>query len=257
MAVQENFPIHLKNELILRRRRNPGYSLRAFAKNLGVSSSFLSKVMSGKKSVSEATFLKMANRLELELDTIERYRAKLPGFKPPRLSFDSIENDAFQTISDWEHFAILEALTLDGAEPTVQWLASVLEISNERARHAVERLCRLGYLRVKASGKISGTGVNLTTANHPTPSSACREHERQILERATLALDKIPTRFRDQTSMTLAIPSSRLGEARDAIDRFRQEMASILQRRGKRDSVYHLSISLYPVTKLKNLKNKE
>lgn len=229
MVREQTFPVYLRQELLRRRSRNIRYSLRAFALLLGVSPSFLSKVMNGKKAVSEETFMKMASRLHLDDDQIEIFRVKLPGFKPSRMIFTPVDADRFQYISDWHHYAILEAVTLEDFEASPEWLGRKFGISEHRARIALNRLLRLGYLSRKPSGEIARKVENHTTAALPTPSGACREHERQILELAIQALDGTDISRRDQSSMTLAIPSSRITEAREKIDQFRREMCLIAE----------------------------
>ena len=248
---------YLNHELTVRRIKNKHYSLRAFALSLGLSSSFLSKLIQGKKSVSEKTLLKIGTRTGLNAEQIEYYRTKLPTFRPDRLDFANLEQDHFQSIADWQHYAILEVVTLPDFEPNATWIAERLQISETKARNGFDRLLRLGLLKKNASGEIDRVTHNFTTTDFPTPTSACREHERQVLELAIEALDKVDVRERDQSSLTLAMPASRMKEAQKKIDQFRREMASLLQRRGKRDSVYHLSISLYPVTRPQIRKPKE
>jgi len=207
--------------------------------------------------VGEETFAKMASRLEIDQEQVEIYRARLPGFKSEKLSFTPLAADHFQSIADWHHYAILEAVTLHDFDPSPEWVSEKLNISQSKAKEAIERLVRLGCLEMKA-GRLATSVKNHTTVDLPTPTGACREHERQILGLAIRALDDIPIESRDQSSLTLAIPSSRFKEAREKIDQFRGEMASLLQRRGKRDTIYHLSVSFYPVTNPKpSIKNQE
>lgn len=48
----EKLRLFLAEELASRKQRNPAYSLRAFARRLQMSPSFLSEVLKGKKAVS-------------------------------------------------------------------------------------------------------------------------------------------------------------------------------------------------------------
>lgn len=252
MQKAETFPELLREELNQRRAKNPRYSLRAFAQTLGISPSFLSKVLAGKKSLSEETFMKLASRLDLAEESIENMRAGLPGFKLSALTFSPTEADNFQAIADWHHYAILEAFTLNDFEPSAQWLAEKLGLTESKVEAALDRLYRLGYLKKQANGEWDRKIANHTTTHLPTPTLACREHERQVLQLALLALDQTSIAERDQSSMTMAIPQSRFKEAQKKIDDFRREMTALMQRRGKRDSIYHLSVSFYPVTTSKN-----
>ncbi len=204
--------------------------------------------MSGKKQLSDETFQKIASRLELDEEAVEEHYPALAKAKLKTLSFDEVAADQFQFISDWHYYAILEAVTLEGFDGTSGFLAESLGLTLSKTETAVARLVRLGHLKADAKGRIAPSSPNLTTARLPAPPTACREHERQVLQLAIDALEKFGLDQRDQSSLTLAIPASRMKEARKKIDEFRAEMGSMLQRRGKRDAVYNLSISFYPIT---------
>jgi hypothetical protein len=51
--------------------------------------------------------------------------------------------------------------------------------------------------------------------------------------------------------MTMAIDTALIPEAKDKTTKFRRELAKFLSRGEKRDEVYHLSISLYPISNSK------
>jgi len=253
VPAMQTFALCLQEEFNKRKSRNSGYSVRSFAKQLGISSSYLSKLMNGKKSVSEETFFKIASRLKFEENIIDDLHASLPQFKMQRLDFNEIVVDEFQFIADWYHYAILEAVTLADFKPQATWFAQRLNLPLAKVEAALERLKRLGYLKTNAKGEVLNLVENHTTAHLASPGSACREHERQLLDLAIHSLDDVAIENRDQSSLTLAIPSSRIKEAREKINTFRREMAALLQRKGKRDSIYHLSVSFYPVTEIKQI----
>lgn len=246
------FSIFLKEELLKRQIKNTNYSLRAFSKSLGLSSSFISKVLNGKKNISPKTMITIASRIDADEEVIEGLLLNHPGYKMQESAYKNLAIDEFQCISDWHHFAILEAVTLNDFEPQAKWFANRLGITEERAALAIQRLTRLGMLKTNAASEIIGIVQNYTTIGVATPSSANTEHERQLLQKAIEALDQFSTTERSQTSMTMAIPVSRFIEAKDKIKKFQREMTTFLQRKGKRDSVYQLSVSFFPLTKSNN-----
>lgn len=63
----------LKAALAERMIRNPSYSLRAFAKGLGVSSSGLSEVLSGKTNLSSDLAERIGNHLQLARDELDYF----------------------------------------------------------------------------------------------------------------------------------------------------------------------------------------
>lgn len=64
----------LKRELKRRVLGNPSYSLRAFARSLHISRSFLSLLLKGERSVSNSMLFKIAERLRLDQNQIEKLR---------------------------------------------------------------------------------------------------------------------------------------------------------------------------------------
>lgn len=244
----------LKEELLKRQRKNEGYSLRAFSKAMGLSSSFVSKVLSGKKNLSEETILLIASRLKLEGQALEDFSFHLE--KNKNVEFEELNIDNFQYISDWQHYALLELLTLSDFKSDVFWIAEKLDISIEKVESSLARLERINLIARDKKGNFSSYNKNLTTVNQKAPSSAHTEHERQLLKKALEALDSVDPAERSQSSMTMAIPSRRLKEAREKIKLFQREMNSLLQRKGPRDSVYNLSISFFPLTETKKTKKR-
>jgi len=244
----DTFSNLLRSELRQRQRVNENYSLRAFARYLGLSPSFLSKLMAGKRVGSQDTFLKVSARLKLSDGQIAKLATR--SARVVDSENEAIKVDEFRLIADWHHFAILECTKLEDFEASPDWIARRLTITEERAAAALERLERLGLITFE-NGRIVKAAKNYTNFSPNGPTPANTEHERQILEGAIEALAKVPARERYQTSVTMAIPFSRLEEARARLRKFRDGLMASLQRPGRRDSVYQLSMSLYPVTKTK------
>lgn len=237
----------LREELARRASRNPKYSLRAFAKTLGLSSSFVSKLMNGQRPLTKKTFAKISPYLSLSPVQVSNLMESMGEKAHLNLKFDNLDPDRFQLISDWYHFAILELSTVQGIVLNPKSVSACLEISIHEAKVALERLQRLGLLNQE--NELSPAPVrNFSTLGPKFASEANRNQQRQILQMAIRALDEIPIEHRNQSSVTLAIPMSRLNEAKAKITAFRREFSRDLQRHGERDSVYHLSISFYPVT---------
>jgi transcriptional regulator with XRE-family HTH domain len=109
----------LRAELAERCRRNPRYSLRAFARASGVSHTVLSLVLAGKRPLSRKAAERLADYLNLDPDRRRallrpsRERAGLPT--APGCEYRQLSLDAFDLISDWHHLAILSALELPDA----------------------------------------------------------------------------------------------------------------------------------------------
>lgn len=252
---------HLTQELAARCKRNPKYSLRAFAHALAMDPSTLAKVLTGKRALGPLAVRRLGEKLGLSPAELERFAA--PARQGATAAAKSAEGtdyaqlaaDAFEIIADWQHYAILEAMTVTTFQADVRWMARYLRISQAEVRAAVDRLVRAGMVEITADGQWHDRSGGKTTAIPASGLSggttgAFKQHQRQILELAQAALDDTPPELRDQTSMTLAIDRRKLDEARLLIKTFRRDLAALLCRTGTRSDVYHLSVSLYPVSRI-------
>lgn len=235
----------LQNELLRRCQKNPGYSLRSFARALQISPSSLSRILKGERTLAPKSRAKIATRLGLDPAEVSELA---PGTlaRGEVLQFQALGADAFAAISDWYHYAILELTHIQGFRSEPRWVAKRLGITVSEVNAAVERLVRLGMLKVSEGQWIHDSG-NHTNVTADQRAAGFRKLQRQILEQALKALDETPIERRDQGSMTMAINTKRLPEAIEMLTRFRREMCALLEQDVQRDDVYQLSVSLFPI----------
>lgn len=234
------------------KQRNKAYSLRAFAKSLAMSVSSLNQIMLGHRPLTLKTALRIANRLDLspkekqDFISLTVQQSVPESTRKPLSQGQLLEEDAFALISDWYHYAILSLGEFKPNFSNPKWIASQLGITEKQARDAFLRLERMRIL------KRHGRGFKQCTLpldiQSPTKSLALRKYHRQNLQLAEKALDNEPIENRDFNSMTMAIDPALIPEAKEAIRRFRNEIAKILER-GKQSRVYTVSIQLFPISK--------
>lgn len=246
-----DFRLFLQGELIRRCKDNPSYSLRAFSRFLKTDASYLSKILAGKRKLT----VTVIHRLGLQLGLNP---AELKGFQNAggkvlvETSFQQLADDSFQLIADWYHYAILELISVKNFSPTPKWIAQSLGIKVIEATDALERLQRLGMVSFDKTGKLTTTPKNHTTVGAVYKAEALKKLQKQILTMAIEALDNTPVEERDQSAMTMAIDSRLLPEAKERLKKFRRELNEFLESGSKKDRVYHLSLSLYPISKKLN-----
>ena len=227
----------LANEFSTRSKRNPRYSLRAFAKTLGISHSLLSLVLSGKRPVSKKLLL----RLEEEMG--------LPQEKhtPKNVSFNQITLDTFALLADWYHYAILNLLEIPRTPLNEKTISQRLDISRADAGMALLRLERLGLIK-KEKGQWKRCSAPLMVENKIS-TAATRKHHKQVLEKALDSLENDPFEIRDFSSVTFAVDPKLIPLARKKIMKFRRELMQELESKGNQSEVYHLAVQIYPVSK--------
>jgi uncharacterized protein (TIGR02147 family) len=167
------------------------------------------------------------------------------------VDYQQLSLDSYAVISDWYHYAILELIRVEGFHPNVSYVSKTLGISNTEAHIAVERLQRLGLLRIKRNGKWTDntTSGSATNINQDLTSHASKKLQQQVLEKAIHALEELPTSIRSQTSMTMAIHPEDLDTAKNMIKIFRRDLCAFFEKNKNPTHVYQLGISLYPLSK--------
>lgn len=247
----EAFKQFLQDELLRRAKKNPRFSIRAFARQLAVEPSSLAQILSGKRPLTERMCARIADKLSLRPS---RVRSLLKGAVRPAAQFTTfheLSEDAFQVIADWHYYAILELTRVRDFKPSIPWIARVLGLPAAVIVSSIERLKKLGYLRVDAAtGQwVDHLGSAVNHGNQNT-APAFREHQRQILAKAQEALDNIPYEERVQSSMTLVGSRDRVAEAKRRILTFIEELDEFMKSTDAPEEVYSLSVSLFPLSQV-------
>lgn len=260
---------YLKDEFARRCDRNPSYSLRAFARALGLTPSALSEILSEKRIPSYKLAQRILGALAPSPEEEREFLASLAsghrsrglkrlnpifkqmgapkGERPPELSIE-----LFRVIGDWYHYAILTLTRVEGFKPDPRWIARSLGISPAEAKLALERLLELELLR-EHEGKLEPFEEHFTTADKSLTTAALKRHQKQILEKAIHSLENDPIEARSMSSMTMAVDSARIPEAKRRIEAFTHELCAYLEG-GRKNQVFELGICLYPLQKKENLK---
>lgn len=248
----------MQEVLETRCQRNPRYSLRAFARDLGISAPRLSRVLNGLHGLSVAAAQEIASRLGLSkaeqalfCALVESEHARAPVRREAarkraselETDFESVGVDSFRAISDWYHLAILELTLVEGFEDSATWIARELGITTIEARGAIDRLIRLELLERNA-GKLRATGSHFVNPDG-VPSDAVRKFHSQVIARALQSVDLQTAAERELSSLTLAIDESDLPQARGLIREFTRRFGALVGKGTRKTRVYNLSVQFF------------
>jgi transcriptional regulator with XRE-family HTH domain len=109
----------IRNEFQNRKRNNPSYSLRAFAKTLGIQPGRLSEYLNGNRVISNQMAEKVVTRLGLNSSIFRAHSLQ---------NVDFIEDEIFSVIGDWQHFAILSLMDTNNFKNDPKWIGERLGI---------------------------------------------------------------------------------------------------------------------------------
>ncbi len=249
------FRSFLKERLVSRFQKNPAYSLRAFAKSVGVSHASLSQVLNGRRPLSLKTFEQICSSLALSPKEKSQF-LEIPGATKNQPTLEQLEQDQFEVISDWKHFALLQLMQLKGQPTDVKSLAFRLGLSSHEVLYSLERLQKVQLAeaieakRGFETWKIKGSGSTVFSGLRET-TSARQKLQRQMFQKSFEAIEDIPFDHRYHAGITMTVKMSQLNIAREAIRNFCQEMNQLLDAGEKNDEVFHLSVALFPLTKIR------
>ena len=268
-----DYRFFLMQELETRKGKNKSYSLRAFSRNIGVTPSFMSQILNGKRVLSlksAATLVQKMGwsqkRKQLFLSLLHMHTASNPESKLfleqqakdfSDLDFFELKEDQFALISQWYHFAIVELISLSEFKMDPHWISRRLNIDILLATEALERLIRVGLLRVDHEGKVFRSQAFHRIKD--IPSQAIRQFHRSHLHGALAALENQSFDTRDFSGTTLAVPLEKLSEIKVLIKDFRERLNRYCSEADKPNSIYQLSIQFFrldqsPIKKKNNKK---
>jgi uncharacterized protein (TIGR02147 family) len=246
----------LRQELTKRRSKNPAFSLRSFARVLSVQPGRLSEILARKRPLTSQQLVRFADKLGVEHRQVAKFlkasSSRATQRRSPPSAYVDVSEMHFDVVSEPVHFHILSALELARCDGTVKCLARILGRDVGIIRSSLERLASIGLVNLgeKDRWELPLQGKS-TSASYGAPSAALRKAHKVSIQRALNCIDDIPSELRDISSITLAIDASKISVAREMIQKFRRELASVLEV-GNKTEVYDLNVQLIPITEVRD-----
>jgi uncharacterized protein (TIGR02147 family) len=251
-----DIPVLLRERLRAAVRRNPRFSLRSFAKQLGIDHSTLSQVLRGRRRLSARALEAVGKRLGLSEETVRAYaqtsRKKTKSKNlPENIRSFQFDLDTFQLLSIWHHYAILELIHIQGFKTNSPWIANALGIAVEDVNIALQRLLRLGLLEMSGRDRWVDKSGDAEFHSAALTETACNQINQEIHELAVEAIKRVPGQYRSHGQMMVALDSRSLPRLKALADEFMNELRSLVSESDTKDDVYQVEISFFPVTAFK------
>lgn len=242
-----NYREVLKENLRERRYKNPAYSLRAYSRDLGVSSTALSDVLSGKRHLSKKNIEKVAEKLSFSPIQVKELLKQL-NYKEEtkeKESFLNVKEDEFQLISNWYYVAILTLCAQKNIENNPVAIGKRLGVNPHSVEVAIEVLKRLKLLNISGN-KIKRTSAPLRITTD-IPSYAIKNYHKENLRLVENSIDNVPLELREISSMTLNINPKKMKKAKKMIEDFKEKFTSEMEKTPGSE-VYTLGMHFYPAS---------
>lgn len=260
----ESFADVLRGELDKRVRRNPRYSLRAFARDVKLSPSRLSEVMSGQHGVSRPSVRTICRQLgfspqrteylcdlvdsKYSRDQLRRKMAKkrLTLAKTEKSVYE-FGDDAFRSVADWYHVALLALVDTADFESDPAWIAKRLGIPAETVVEALDRLERLGVLEVDDEGTVTASKSRTRVADGVAPEAMRTFHE-QVLGKAAQAMRTQDRAHRALGCTVVAVSEKAYPEMVELLAEFRRKLGELSNKYDGKTEVYAAAAQIFRLT---------
>src|SRR3989344_2783858 len=108
--MHEQLPLRnlLHNTFLQKQKKNSAFSIRAFAKQVGLSPGSLSEFLRGKRNISYKLAQKVVETLTIPPDEAKTILSESFNRKENfKINYTELDMDQYYIIADWFHFAIL------------------------------------------------------------------------------------------------------------------------------------------------------
>lgn len=263
----------LQRRLALLQKRNGAYSLRSFARDLGVSAAWLSAFLTGRKGMSpeRAEALALALRLrgaerrgflaatkaKYSRSRTQREQGRADLRKAPSpVRYDGLPREVWGIVSTWRSYALVEILKrdVDGRDEgtyvklDMPRMASLLGLEPAAVRILVKDLVCSGLVEEQDGRFRPGLGNTYIPAV-PEGHASLRAFHTGLLERAFEGLRTLPAAERRAWGLVVAASESSLALIQERMSAFLCSLDAELEATCcRRDRIYGVALHAFPLT---------
>jgi len=243
---RHDFQTILKQKFFERLQKNAQYSLRSYARSLNIDPSSLSKLLSGKRAISQKQMVKLIQYLELSPEEIAHFQAP----QEQEIDFYQLSLDKFNYCSSWHYDAILELTHLDHFQGDLKWIAKTLDLNLNEVKLAVETLQRLDLLKIENERWIDCCQNNLVAFADDYTNAALKNYQRGVLNKSLDSIGTIPTGQRQHRSFIVVMDEDLIPIVHQKIQNFLLKTVNFIkQNNKKKNKIYALQISSVPLSR--------
>lgn len=241
----------------IKKKSVPRFSVRRLARDVGVSATFMSQILRGKKPLPYAMVDDLARALDIDSEAVARLKQEYIPEELRSPSGEALsdwlpgEKKEFSLLRQWFYVAILEYTQCLDADLAAEKIALRFGLSAETVRVVLRDLEAMGAIEMTASGKLKKKKQFLRLAG-ATSKAEIRNFHSQMLKRAseTMLQDTSERAFsrRQISGITVTATPERIQVARQMLADSLHEIAAYLTAEPGTE-VYHVAGQLFPLMK--------
>ncbi len=239
-----DFREYLQSEFSRIKRKKANYSLRAFAKSLGVSAPTLSGYLNQKRSLSFKKKIEIAKRMSLsqgvisalEIEGINAISETLPNDQSHSLKYGTLQGDRLIA------FEIYQLSKISGFQLDSAWISKKLGYPKNVIDDLVKELRLQGIFEPKSTEKHASTIVKFNS------ESEFEEILKRLNERSLNSLKTVSRDHRYHHFFCIPTIPEDVSQIKNAYLEFISKVDKISRMRRNKNAVYLMSFSAFPIT---------
>lgn len=237
----------LQQDFEMRKKKNSRYSIRAYAKKIGLSHSALTQIMNGSRPLTKRSIKMISENLKLDPSLAKKMNE---SHQKDPIHFKQLKLESLQALSKWHCDSLLELFLVEDFKEDSAWMAARLGISQKECESALASLIEQGMIGRTKKGQLRILENQTTTVGLVAGADIINEMQIQLLQKQIEAIRQVPLEQRSSLGMTIAIDPADLVQARQIIFKFITELNQFLNRgKVRRKEVFRLNVGLFPLTK--------
>lgn len=265
-----DYRAYLKDRVEFEKSVRPRFSLRVLSGEAKIAPGFLPMLLAGDRSVT----VEVLERIAIGLNLNKEERRYLQGLRTisespsQALRIEALEElqknrgykeqnprelEVHHYLSRWFNVAIREMVNLEEFKLDAKWIRSRLRVKVPlvEVEKALAFLLEKGFIQKKGEDKATVMEKKLECTGSVYRLTFSQFH-REMLKLASDALETVPFEERSITGLTFPIPVEKYKEVFKILDEALDKIDAISSQSKGNDSVYHVGISLFPLTQVKN-----
>lgn len=254
-----------------RKTADPGFSQRNFAREAGLplsSSSLLPAILKGRRNLSQSLRVKFGKAMGLGdreyryFDLLVQFNqakgmteknhffAQLAKFRSSRAHI--VGETQYRYFSKWYYSAVWNFFGIEQKQRHPGAIAARIfpPITPAQAEESIKLLLELGLIKKTASG-YAVTDKHLYTEKD-VRAMAAKQHIQELTGMAMQVFDSVPADRRQYNALMFSISREGFQAVKDRIRSFQEELREIIDRDGKEDRIYTLTMQLFPNSRLED-----
>lgn len=257
-----------------KQKRFPKYSMRALARDVKISPSFLSSILTGAKQLPLSRIGRIAEKLGMDEtseailrravilnqltseQTLEFQKSNGKSGVDFLSEFKELDMHNTQLFQRWYYIALLDLSTCSNFKMDVPWIAKKLGLRTSQVAEALHFLISTGYL-IEKDGKMIKSDELLRTPTLKSQEAIRNFHKQLMLKAIEEMLQKTSSddfSKRWISGIIMAVDASKVAEIRKRLNVSLHEIAAFASE-GQCTEVYQLGIQFYPLTKINKVRD--